>query len=396
MDGLDEVEAEMNRFASTSLSWMAGLAVLTVVACGGTSNQTSGGGGVPTVVTSNLAMFTAVPVWQAPGPAVDASKLRGKKIFAIPIAETPFTQAVEAGEQKAADAAGVKITFFPNEGSPAAWTQGMQTAISQHPDLINLDTAPDPRALQPQIAAAKAAGIPVIVTHFYDATMPDPPACEGCAPGVTAVVKVPFTVVAQAQADYVINASKGKADVLIVSISGLLPVPPMEQKILDEYKTNCPGCKVKLVDVTLQQIGQAGPFSQVSSALVQDPKIDWVNPMFDALIPGSLGAVQAAGKADKIKMLSFNGSAFALQDVASGSSPVIADVAEPNTWIGYANMDQAFRILAGMSPVSEVTPFRIFDKTNISETGGGPNYAGGYGNAYVAGFFGLWGLQPPA
>jgi len=374
---------------------MAGLGLLAAVACGGSSTTNTSGGGVPSAVTDNLAKFTAIPVWKAPGPAIDATKLRGKKIFAIPIAETPFTQAVEAGEQKAADAAGVKITFFPNEGSPAAWVQGMQTAISQHPDLINLDTAPDPRSLQPQIAAAKAAGIPVIVTHFYDANMPDPPACDGCAPGVSAVVKVPFTVVAQAQADYVINASKGKADVLIVSISGLLPVPPMEQMMLNEYKQNCTGCTVKLVEVSLQQIGQAGPFSQVSSALVQDPKIDWVDPMFDALIPGSLGAVQAAGKAGKIKMLSFNGSAFALQDVASGTSPVIADVAEPDTWVGYANMDQAFRLLAGMSPVSEVTPFRIFDQTNISETGGGPNFAGGYGNAYVTGFFQLWGLPAP-
>ncbi|HKW07622.1 MAG TPA: sugar ABC transporter substrate-binding protein [Candidatus Dormibacteraeota bacterium] len=387
----------MKRFASTPFSLVAGLALVTAVACGGGSNNTGSGsgGGVPSAVTDNIAKFTGIPVWSAPGPAIDPAKLRGKKIFTIPIAETPFTQAVEAGEKQAADAAGVKVTVFPNQGDPAAWVQGMQNAIAQHPDLINLDTAPDPRALQPQIAAAKAAGIPVLVTHFYDAINPDPPACDGCAPGVTAVVKVPFTVVAQAQADWVINNSKGKADVLIVSISGLSPVPPMEQKMLDEYKNYCSGCKTKLVEVTLQQIGQAGPFSQVSSALVQDPKIDYVDPMFDALIPGSLGAVQAAGKANKIKMLSFNGSAFALQDVASGTSPVIADVAEPDAWVGYANMDQAFRVLAGMSPVSEVTPFRIFDSTNISETGGGPNFAGGYGTAYVSGFFKLWGLPAP-
>jgi ribose transport system substrate-binding protein len=105
--------------------------------------------------------------------------------------------------------------------------------------------------------------------------------------------------------------------------------------------------------------------------------------------------VQAAGKANKIKMLSFNGSSFALQDVASGSSPVVADVAEPDTWVGYANMDQAFRILTGMPTVSEVTPFRIFDQSNISETGGGPSYSGGYGTAYATGFFKLWGLQAP-
>lgn len=387
----------MTRFASSSLSLLTGLALLTAVACGGSSSPTSStsSGGVPSAVTDNLAKFTAIPAWSAPGPAIDPTKLRGKKIFAIPIAETPFTQAVEAGEQAAADAAGVKITFFPNEGSPAAWVQGMQTAISQKPDLINLDTAPDPRSLQPQIAAAKAAGIPVIVTHFYDVNMPDPPACDGCAPGVTGVVKVPFTVVAQAQADWVINASKGKADVLIVSISGLLPVPPMETQMTNEYKQYCPGCKVKLVEVSLAQLSQAGPFSQVSSALVQDPNINFVNPMFDALIPGSLGAVQAAGKANKVKMISFNGSSFALQDVSSGSSPVVADVAEPDTWVGYAIMDQAFRIMLGMSPVAESTPFRIFDQTNISETGAGPAYSGGYGTAYKTGFFKLWGLTAP-
>jgi len=386
----------MKRFVATSVSWLTGLALVFAVACGSsTPTASSSPAAVPSAVTDNLVKFTAIPVWQAPGPAIDPSKLRGKKIFAIPIAETPFTQAVEAGEQAAATAAGVKITFFPNEGSPAAWVQGMQTAISQKPDLIELDTAPDPRSLQPQLAAAKAAGIPVIVTHFYDATMPDPPACDGCATGVTAVVKVPFTVVAQAQADWVINASKAKADVLIVSISGLLPVPPMETQLSSEYKQYCPDCKVKLVEVTLAQLGQAGPFSQVSSALVQDPNIDYVVPMFDALIPGTLGAVQAAGKANKIKMISFNGSSFALQDVASGTSPVVADVAEPDTWVGYASMDQAFRVMSGMAPVSEVTPFRIFDQSNISETGGGPNYSGGYGNAYATGFFQLWGLPAP-
>src|SRR5438445_2613191 len=160
--------------------------------------------------------------------------------------------------------------------------------------------------------------------------------------------------------------------------------------MLNEYKKFSSNCKVKLVEVSLQQIGQAGPFSQVSSALVQDPKIDYVNPMFDALIPGSLGAVQAAGKANKIKMLSFNGSSFALQDVASGTSPVIADVAEPDTWVGYANMDQAFRLLAGMAPGSEVTPFRIFDQANVSETAGGPNFARRYGKAYAHRVFPLW------
>ena len=65
-------------------------------------------------------------------------------------------------------------------------------------------------------------------------------------------------------------------------------------------------------------------------------------------------------------------------------------MAEPDTWVGYANMDQAFRLLAGMPPVNEVTPIRIFDSSNISQAGGGPAYSGGYGTAYITGFFHLW------
>ena len=58
-------------------------------------------------------------------------------------------------------------------------------------------------------------------------------------------------------------------------------------------------------------------------------------------------------------------------------------------------MDQAFRILAGMPPAAESTPIRIFDSTNISQAGAGPNYTAGYGDNYTKGFFGLWGLPTP-
>jgi len=355
----------------------------------------AGAAGVPAAVTSTLERYLAVPVFSAPGPPVAAAKLRGKRVFVIPIEETPFTQAVEAGERAAAQAAGVQLTFYPNQGQVSQWVQGMQTAIAQKPDLIILDTSPDPRQLQPQIAAAKAAGIPVLVTHFYDVSMPGPPACAGCAAGVTAIVKAPISVAGAAEADWIIADSHGKANVLIVNLAGLLPVPGMVAAAQGQFRQYCPGCKVTVVSITLSQLGTAGAFGQVSSALVQDPQINYVDPLFDASIPGTLAAVEAAGLAGKIKMVSFNGSSFALQDVASGTSPVAADVAEPDTWVGYANMDQAFRILAGMPAVTEVTPIRIFDSSNISQAGGGPAYSGGYGTAYITGFFRLWGLPAP-
>ena len=391
---------------------VAGFAVLSVAAAGcsssGSSTASSAGtagtasssgsaaaGGVPAAVTATLNKYLAVPAFTAPGPAVDVAKLRGKSIFVIPIEETPFTQAVEAGEQAAAKAAGIKMTIYPSEGEVSQWVQGMQTAIAQKPALIILDTAPDPRQLQPQIAAAKAAGIPVLVTHFYDVSMPDPPACAGCAAGVTAVVKAPISIAGAAEADWIISDSHGKANVLIVSLNGLLPVPGMVAAAQAQFSQYCPGCKVTTTAINISQLSTAGAFTQVSSALVQDPGINYVDPLFDASVPGTLASIDAAGKAAQIRVVSFNGSSFALKDVASGSSPLVADVAEPDTWVGYANMDQAFRIMSGMPAVQENTPIRIFDSSNIDQAGGGPDYSGGYGNAYTTGYFTLWGLPVP-
>jgi ribose transport system substrate-binding protein len=396
---------KLSSFRRASVVGFAALSVV-VAGCSSTSSTAStastaaasgsaAGGGVPAAVTATLNKYLAVPVFSAPGPSVDVAKLRGKSIFVIPIEETPFTQAVEAGEKEAAKAAGVKMTIYPSEGQVSQWVQGMQTAIAQHPALIILDTAPDPRLLQPQIAAAKAAGIPVLVTHFYDVTMPDPPACAGCAAGVTAVVKAPLTVAGGAEADWIINDSHGKANVLIVSLNGLLPVPGMVAAAQAQFSQHCPGCKVTTTAINLSQLSTAGAFTQVSSALVQDPNIDYVDPLFDASVPGTLASIEAAGRAGKIRVVSFNGSSFALKAVASASSPLVADVAEPDTWVGYANMDQAFRILAGMPAVQENTPIRIFDSSNIAEAGGPPNYDSGYGTAYITGYYGLWGLPAP-
>src|ERR1700722_16915600 len=295
--GSASLEVAVVKLSSRSGVWLAGLGALVVAAAacssGASSSSSSSsaagsapaaagssaaaaGSGVPAAVTATLNKYLGVPAFTAPGPAVDVAKLRGKKVFVIPIEETPFTQAVEAGERAAAKAAGVQLTFYPNQGEVSQWVQGMQTAIAQKPALIILDTSPDPRQLQPQIAAAKAAGIPVLVTHFYDATSPQPPARAGCAAGLSAVVKPPLSVAGGAEADWIIADSGAKADVLIVSLNGLLPVPGMVAAAQGQFKQYCPGCKVTTVAINLSQLGTAGAFGQVSSALVQDPGINYV------------------------------------------------------------------------------------------------------------------------
>jgi ribose transport system substrate-binding protein len=67
------------------------------------------------------------------------------------------------------------------------------------------------------------------------------------------------------------------------------------------------------------------------------------------------------------------------------------DVGEAQTWLGWANMDLAMRLMLGLTPPkTEHTALRIFTKSNIAQAGNPPVVTKGYGSAYVAGYTKLW------
>ncbi|MCU1655741.1 MAG: ABC-type sugar transport system periplasmic component-like protein, partial [Pseudonocardiales bacterium] len=354
----------------------------------GASSSGAASGGTA-AATKAVAAARGVPTWTAPGPPIDANKLKGKTIFVIPISESTYETQLEAAEKKAADLVGVTLKFYPNQGAVADWVKGMNAAIAAKPDLIFLESSPDPRQLSPQLQAAKAAGIPVYSSHENDISDSNPPSCVGCT-NLDAVVKAPFSEGGKLAADWAINDSAGKADVLIVALQGLNAADAMLKGAKDEYATNCPKCKVKVVKLALTDISN-GAITAVSTALSQDPSIKYINPQFDLLIPGTLASMQVSNRSSGIKVLSYNGTTPGLAEVANSKSAVAADVAEPVEWTAYANMDQGFRLLAGMAPVAESNPLRIFDKTNIAEAGGTP-YQQGFGTAYATGWATLWGV----
>jgi ribose transport system substrate-binding protein len=393
----------VRRGASVAAS--AGLAAVTATllvftaACassGPTAISSGSSSGLLAKVASKVAADKAIPTWTAPGPPVDVSKLRGKRIFIIPEVPNPFNENIQNTYKQIFNATGVKWTFYADQGLISQWIAGMDAAMAQHPDLIILSAAPDPRVLQPQLRAARAAGIPVEVTHYYDRSTPPPPTCPACAAGVTALVTAPFNAGGAAEADWIIDDSHGHAHVLIVSAPDNIPPPGIVSAMEREYRTYCPGCTYKVIYVPVEQ-WNSGVQSQVQSALLADSSINYVDPIADAMCIGAVPAVQAVGKTGSVKVVSFNGSPFALDDIRTGSIMAM-DAAENTRWIGFADVDQAFRLLAGMSPVNEAIPFRLMDDSNVTQAGvPATNYLG-YGNAYAAGFWRLWGLpgSPPS
>lgn len=368
-------------------------------ATGGSTTPSGGSGsdGLSASATSALKAkvdkFRAVPSFTAPGPAIDVSSLRGKKkIFIVPETNNVFNNVNVAQMKSIATSAGITTTVYDNQGTSAQWVQGIQTAISQHVDLIILANAPDPRALQPQLAAAKAAGIPVVVTHFYDDSSVKPPACEGCAAGVTALETAPFNTAAELLADWVILRAKGNVDALIPIVGGVIPSPGMQSAIQHEFATYCPKCTYKFINIPLADFASSKLGTDIQASVSGDPKVNWIIDQLDSMEPATLTAINTAGRSGKINVVGYNGSTFAIKDVQSGT-PMVMDVGESAPWIGYATMDQAFRVLLGKPTVAESAPVRVFDSTNAAQAGNPPSLTEGYGDAYVDGFKQLWGLS---
>ena len=176
-------------------------------------------------------------------------------------------------------------------------------------------------------------------------------------PNVTALVRVQFNQAARLEADYPIVDSGGKANVLIVTSNEV----PIAKGMLDGDEAGVREVRRRL---QVHDRERADPDwatkiqTEVQSALIRDPGINYVIPFVDGMAQYTAAGITAAGKTDKVKISTFNGTPFALKMIQDGNI-VAMDVGENLDWLGWADMDQALRILVGAKPVqSEHTPLR--------------------------------------
>ncbi len=347
--------------------------------------------GVSAEVMESVEVARGLPTFEAPGPPIDPTSLEGMTIFEIPSVPNPFLQSITDTMESIADEVGIEYTVFDNQAQVSQWVQGMDQAIAAGVDLIALNGAPDPRALQPQLQAAEDAGIPVLVIHFHDDSWEDPPNCEGCEFGVAGLVTAPFFEAGEAAADWIIAESGGTANTLIVGGSDILPSPGTIEAMTSRFDEMCPECTYDTIEIPVADWNTETQ-GEVQSALQANPDIDNVYVLYDAMVAGAVPAVETLGLSGEVTVSSYNGSPFALDFIRDGEI-VGMNVGEDTPGIGYAAMDQAFRILLGEPTVPTRTPIRIWDDTNIEEAGNPVESGVGYGDAFPAGYRELWGLE---
>lgn len=337
-------------------------------------------------VNGQLAKYGKLPTFTPPGPSFDAKKLMaGKTIFSIGVNNADqFVEVLQDGMKQVATNVGVNFKVFSNQGSPAEWVRGMQTAVNQKVSVIDLLSGINPAQLHPQMAQAKQAGIPVVVSDAYDvAQTPDP--------SVTATADVPYAQAGRLMADWTVSDTKGKADVLVIGSSDVVSSNYMVAAVQNEFATHCSSCKVKKIDVTVANWAtQTQP--QVQAALNADPNINYILPVYDSQSQFIVPAITAAGKTGKVHIATYDGTPFVLKMMQDGDT-VRMDVGEDLDWVSKAVMDQDMRIAAGLAPVKNTnTPLYIFTKKNVDTAGKPPKNSTGYGTDYITGYNKLWGL----
>jgi len=336
---------------------------------------------------AQLAPYAGKPDFVAPGPAFDAPAcMKGKTIFSIPESSAnPFTANIETSMKGVAKKVGFTLTTWENQGQVSQWVQGINTAINQKVDMIDLLGGVDPRVLGPQIKAAEAAGIKVVASHNNGMEQ-----SADVRQMTTSDVPVRYAKAGALLVDQAVVSTGGKMDALVLTSSGPLSTDSMESGIKAELE-KCPGCTAKFLDyIGTDWATRITP--GVQSALLADPKINYIIVIYDAMTQFVIPAVTITGAQNRVKIDAFNGTPFAVGLVQQGK--VEMDLGENLDWIGHAVLDSEMRLLCGKDEIDDPKiPFMMFTAANAKDAGTPPQLSQGYGNAYEAGFDKLWGVE---
>jgi ribose transport system substrate-binding protein len=383
---------------------MIGFALLIVVAllaalaagCGGSDGNKGDGTAASAAGGCNLGYVTkqiddheGIADWAYPGDPFEAKQAAGKTIFSIQENSTnPFTNTIVAGMRDVAGRIGLKVVDYPNQGQRTQWIQGIQQAISQKADAIVLSGGTiGPIYFREQAAAAERAGIPIVTVVDRDLT-------QDAEPDTAARVGQPYAEAARLDADWIIKQTKCHANTLVITSNELIAGDINSKAAQDEFNKYCgDGCQTKFVNVPLSawatKIGTTTQ-TEVSS----NPDLNYVFPLYDAMSQFVVPAIQLGGGITRVKVATFNGTPGILRMIQTGDT-VEMIVGENETHLGYAAMDQAMRLITGVDPIADGDygiPLRVFDDSNVDETGVPPKYGAGYGDQWRNGFLKAWGL----
>jgi ribose transport system substrate-binding protein len=247
------------------------------------------------------------------GTAVAPAQAANKKIAFVMGAESdPFFQAMKVGAEAAAKANNVDLIWQgdPSEYSPATQIPVVDAVLAQKPDALVLIPT-DPTALQPTIAKAKAAGIPVLNVDTRVGDLTDVLSfitgdnADGGAKAADAMAKA-IGWKKGGKYQVVVGLTSATATTNVARLDGF------SKQILRKY----PG--IKIVDKAYSQSQPAKANTNVSNWLTKYPKLSGIFAIDGTNAAGAAAALQAKGLTGKVALVGYDAYKANVDLIAKG------------------------------------------------------------------------------
>lgn len=325
----------------------------------------------------------------APGPAFDASGITGGTVYYIvPDTGAAIFSFFQGYLEEALAPANLDIAVCGTQGTSP---EGIANCLNQALDAkaTAVIAAATPYVMSPTaFDAITAAGIPIVHTLIQPAGEGDPTKIAYIAPDQL--------LLSSWNANWIIADSNGEANVLVgQDTDNPVLTQISELGAIATFAADCPDCTVKAYGSSLAFADKIP--TDISTALVADPGVGYIQAPFDAHMNPTVQGIQAAGRTD-VKVSSTDAS-FAVMQLLSQGQYVGSASGFSLKAFGWYAADELLRMLAGESSIVEPNfPYmRLFTAANVGElTVTEAAWADGswYGATNIEqDFLTLWGLK---
>jgi ribose transport system substrate-binding protein len=299
--------------------------------------------------------------------------------------QCPVPACVELGVplKDAVEKLGWSLEIVSHDGTPESLKEAYAQAVREKPDGVV--SSGYPRVMfEEELGQLAAADIPVI-----QVTVTDPP-----ADGITAVINGPAR---NAEAGrqlglYTAVESDGKANVLWVTTSYPIVVPTLDGADGEGgFKPTLEGlcdCPIESLDVPPEAIGVDSP-ARIVSALQANPDIDYVVSPLGDLFVGLPGALEDAGLADKVTLVTHDQNPTLSAAIEDGTIKAVVGFPGPEEMFQVTDTFLRYFADVEFSPNSDDFPSWIITKGHVPSTT--ENYP--LVEDYQEQYFALWGVD---
>lgn len=320
---------------------------------------------------------SAAVTWNGPTEAAKAPG--GKKVgilsctFALEGCRLP-TEAVAVAVKKLG---WTSKTVVAND--PSQYTSGLKSLLVGKPDIV-FTTGVNAALIGDAIKAAKAQG--TLLVSLIENSKVDP------ANGYDADVTPNGDAVGRALGAKMIIDAKGDLKLFDMHDGEFGFAVAVEKGVLASV-AECSTCKIeKTLNFTASEIGTSVGKSVVTG-IQSNPSINALfvtyDPIIGVVVPALLNA-----RLNTAKVYSQLGTSDALNFMRQGKL-LVADMATPEAWIGWAGVDAGIRLLNKQPLVAENLPIKILQKENLPPVG--KSFTGeSDGVDYQSKYLALWGV----